>query len=321
MMIRTRVHQDAPPRKPLVPVSSPACILGALALGVCLLGCSSAPKRPAEIFTLRNTAAAQLELANHEADRGNYPAALDLMAEARRMALHTDNPALRIRTALSLGNVLFFLDRPEEAEARWNEALAEAEALAEHTGDRELAAIGRIYLARARLLTLTGSPAAPGGNTFGGGSVEDVRSRVQAELGAIKTDNLALALGWTVIGLAEKELRRWAEAEAALKKALDLHARENYLEQAAYDWYLIASVRSVGGRYDAALEALEEALAYDRRAENTYGLGKDWLALGDVYTKAGRTAEARSAYRRAGEIFNAAGFEAGAGEADRRGGL
>jgi tetratricopeptide (TPR) repeat protein len=65
----------------------------------------------------------------------------------------------------------------------------------------------------------------------------------------------------------------------------------------------------VSGQYDSALEALSRALALDRRAENSYGLGMDWLALGDVYKKAARSDEAAAAYGRSAEIFDAIGLE------------
>jgi tetratricopeptide (TPR) repeat protein len=149
-----------------------------------------------------------------------------------------------------------------------------------------------------------------------GASAAEVRDKVQAALSGIKTNPLDEAVGWIVAGLAEKELRRFAQAEAALKKALALHAR--YPEQAAYDWYIIASVRSVAGDYDAALDALDQALDHDRRAENSYGLGKDWLARGDVLSKAGRREEAADAWRRAAEIFASAGLDAEAASAALR---
>jgi tetratricopeptide (TPR) repeat protein len=271
-----------------------------------LLACSTAPKKPAAVFTLRNAAEAQLELANREADRGSYAAALDLIAEARRLAINADDPPLRIRTTLALGNILFSLGRDDEADASFGQALAEAEAAA----DKELAALSRIYRARARLFTLI-AVTGDSGTANGAASTEigEIRSRVQAELALIKNDKMGAALGWTIIGLTEKELRRWAEAEAALKKALAIHEELTALEQIAYDWYLIASVRSVAGRFDEAVTALNEAIVFDRRAENSYGLGKDWLALGDVYRKAGRAAEADAAYVRAAEIFGALGFE------------
>jgi tetratricopeptide (TPR) repeat protein len=94
-----------------------------------------------------------------------------------------------------------------------------------------------------------------------------------------------------------------------LKRALDIHEGGNHLAEAAYDWFLIASVRSVAGRYEAALEALRIALSFDRRAENSYGLATDWRALGDIYKKMGDTPRSDAAYRRSGEIFKAGGLE------------
>jgi tetratricopeptide (TPR) repeat protein len=271
---------------------------GGLLVLLLALGCSSAPKGPVEKRTLRNAGTNQLELANREADRGNYEGALEFLAEARRLAFTADDPALIVRTYLSLGNVYSFLGRDGEAAACQDSAGAEAD----RAGDGELSALCEIYRERRRL--------------SGGASAAEVRDKVQAALSRIKTNPLDEAAGWIVAGLAEKELRRFAQAEDALKKALALHAR--YPEQAAYDWYIIASVRSVAGDYDAALDALDQALDHDRRAENSYGLGKDWLARGDVLAKAGRREEAADAWRRAAEIFAAAGLDAEAASAALR---
>ena len=276
-------------------------IIQGLGLLVLLLafGCSSAPKGPAERRTLRNAGATQLELANREADRGNYEGALELLTEARRLAFTTDDSALIVRTCLALGNVYSFLGRDDEAAACQDSAAAEAGL----SGDGELSALCEIYRERRRLLN-------------DGVSAAEVRDNVQAALSGIKTNPLDEALGWIVAGLAEKELRRFAQAEDALKKALALHGR--HPEQAAYDWYLIASVRSVAGDYDAALDALDQALSHDRQVENSYGLGKDWLARGDVLSKAGRPEEAAAAWRRAAEIFTSAGLGADAASAALR---
>lgn len=266
-----------------------------------LMDCSSIPKRPAEISTGRKLVEAQLELANRETDRGNYEESLKVLEEARRLAVSTDNPRLLIRVKLSRGNVLYSLGRGDEAAAVWNSALAEAES----AGEKELAGVVRIYMGRARLLAHSST-------------ADEVKSQVNKELGNIKSDQLSIALGWTVIGLAEKERRRWAEAETAIKKALEIHEKGNYLEQAAYDWYLIASVRSRAEQYNSAIEALQTAIGFDRRAENTYGLATDWRALGDVYTKAGSQAEAVAAYRRSADIFRSAGLEQEAAEVEAR---
>jgi tetratricopeptide (TPR) repeat protein len=228
-----------------------------------------------------------LEAANREADRGNYEEALSLVTEARRLAVSADDPSLIVETGLSQGNIFSYMGRTAEAQAFFDAALAEAE----RVGDKERAAVSRVYIARSRLQD--------GGNA----GAAEVRDQVRQELSLIKTSETGIALGWTIIGLAEKELGHWIDAEKGLKTALDIHAKGTYLELAAYDWYLIASVRSKAGQYAAALEALEEALGWDRRVENTYGLGTDWKAMGDVYTKMGNTADAESAYRRSAEIF------------------
>jgi tetratricopeptide (TPR) repeat protein len=250
---------------------------------------------------VKNMVTTQLDLVHKAVDQGNYEQALSLLEEALRLAVSTDDPKLLIREGLSRGNILYALGRPEEADAVWNRALAEAE----QAGEAELAAIVRIYKARSMLLT-------------DGTTADTVKAQVHTELGAIGSDKLSLALGWTVIGLAEKEQRRWAEAEGALQKALAIHEKDNYLEQAAYDWFLIGSVRSIAGQYEMALDALGKAISFDRRAENAYGLGKDWQAHGDVCTKMGNLDEAAAAYRRSAAIFRSIFLEQEALQVEER---
>jgi tetratricopeptide (TPR) repeat protein len=273
----------------------------ALCLGT---ACSSAPRPQAETFEQRDMAEAQLDLANKEADRGNYETALLLLNDARRIAVGTDDPSLRIRTGLSRGNVLFSLGRQEEASLIWNAALAEAEEF----GSQELGALSRIHLARGAILSA------------GAGSGIDpaLREEVNRNLGHIKSDDFYAAFGWVVMGLADKALGRLDDAEASIKKALALHEKRRYLEQAAYDWFLIASIRSLAGRYPDAREALASAISLDRRTENSWGLAMDWRALGDVHKKAENAVEAQTAYRRSAEIFRSLGMEAAAEEAENR---
>jgi tetratricopeptide (TPR) repeat protein len=260
--------------------------------------CSSAPNKPAEIRVQRNSAERQLELANQQAERGDFEGALALLELARQLAVTADDPGLRIRVALSRGNIFFYQGKREDAARQW--AAAEAEAGA--SGDAEIAAAARIYVVRGRLL----SASAEG---RGAEAAASVKAGAAQAMDRIKNDRLSIALGWTVIGLAEKESRRFNEAEAAVKKALEIHQKENYLEQAGYDWYLIASIRSVAGRFAEAGEALEEAIALDRRAENSWGLAMDWRALAEVYRKAGKDAQAEEASARSAEILRALGRE------------
>jgi tetratricopeptide (TPR) repeat protein len=256
--------------------------------------CSSAPSKPAEIYTDRNLAASQLDMANKTANQGRYQDALIVLEEARRLAVASDDPALRIKTALSRGNIYFSIGRHDEAFKDWESAAAEGEA----AGQRDLAALARIYTARGRLVL--DSP-----ERRAGLQVEEIRNQIRFEISHIKDDDQAVAMCWMVLGMAEKELGRYPEAETAVKEALNIHEKGLFLEEAAYDWYLIASIRSVSAQYAAALEALHTAIYFDRRAENGFGLASSWLAMGEVYLKDGQPAGAEAAFRRASEIFRA----------------
>jgi len=259
-------------------------------------GCSSAPKKATEIFTDRNTAIKQLDLANYTANRGRYADALVILEEARKLALSTDDPSLRLKTSISRGNYLFALGRNTEAFAEWESAADEGDA----SGEPVLAALARIYLIRAKIMLLDTEP--------GTANAQELVGQLNHEMTAVKSDDSATALGNITLGLAEKQMGRWAEAESAVRKALSYHEGGLFLEEAAYDWFLIASIRSMAGNYDTSLEALRTAISFDRRAENGFGIASSWQATGDVLSKAGRGGEAQAAWRRAAEIYRAIGL-------------
>ena len=271
-------------------------ITSAIIIFLLLAGCSSAPKNPGDIYSLRTQAETHLELGNREADRGNYETGLFMINESKRLSIITDDPGLLIRTSLSRGNVLFSLGMSEEAFVEWNFAGSEAE----RHGLKELAAVSRVHIVRGRLLS--GEPA------------QALLEELNRELALIKNDKQYIAFTWLVIALTQRELRQYKEAEASVKRSLDIHEKEKSLEQAAYNWFLIGSIRSLSGNYDGAIQALNTAIELDRRIENSWGLASDWRALGDVYIKAGKKTEASSAYMRAAAIQRALGNEA---EAER----
>ena len=264
-----------------------------------LSGCSSAPKRPTEIFTERSIAVNQLNLANQTANRGRFEEALLLMEEARRLAVATDDPSLRIKTSIGRGNILFSLGRHTEAFPEWESSAAEGDA----SGEPELAALARIYTIRAKLVMLANEKNE--GGTDADAVAEQYKAQLDREIAIASSDSLITAAGYAALGMAEKQMRRWPQAESAVQKSLDIHERALYFEEAAYDWFLIASIRSMAGNYDPALAALEAAIQFDRRAENGYGLASSWQAMGDVYQKAGRADESHAAYRRAIDIYRA----------------
>jgi len=265
--------------------------------------CSTKPKNPGDVYDVRKQAEAQLALGNRQADRGGFETALVILDEALRLAVAADDPGLRIRVGLSRGNVLFSLARDEEMAEAWNGALGEAERI----GNGELAAVSRIHIARGKLLSTERAEDMPA-------AAQSVRDEVNRNLAQIK-DRYYTAFAWTIIGLAERELERFTQAEAAVRRALEIHEKDRYFELAATDWFMIASFRSLSGNYRGALQALESAIAFDRRVENAWGLANDWRAMGIVYRYMGNAEASRAAYVRAAEIFQAAGNSEAAAEA------
>jgi tetratricopeptide (TPR) repeat protein len=259
-------------------------------------GCSSAPKKATEVFTDRNSAIKQLDLANLTANRGRYEDALIILEEARKLAVSADDPPLRLKTSMSRGNFLFALGRNAEAFAEWESAADEGDS----SDEPVLAALARIYSIRAKIVLLDTEPDTA--------NVQDLLEHLNREMTAVRSDSNATAIGNITLGLAEKQMGRWVDAENTVRKALSYHENGLFLEDAAYDWFLIASIRSLAGNYDSSLTALRTAISYDRRAENGFGLASSWQAMGEVLLKAGRGGEAAAAWQRAAEIYRAIGL-------------
>jgi tetratricopeptide (TPR) repeat protein len=252
--------------------------------------CSSAPKNKGDINNLRRQSENLLEMGNKESGRGNYETALIMLGEAKRNAILSDDPSVIVRCTLSRANVLYSLSRTDEAFDEWTAAVTEAQ----RSGNRELLSICRIFLSRGNLVS-------------GRDSARSVLDEVNREQSNIKTDKLYIAFSWQVKGLALRALGSYKEAEDAIKRSLEIHEKEGYLENASYDWYTIASIRSLAGNTQGALQALESSIAIDRRIENSWGLAASWRAMGDVYRKEHRDQQALEAYYRAKAIYEALG--------------
>jgi len=263
--------------------------------------CSSRPRNSGDITVIRSQAESWLDTGNREAGKGNFQNALTILTETRRYAILADDPSLIVRTRLSRGNVLYSLGFADEAFAEWTEAVTEANRF----GDIELLAVSRIYLARGNLVS-------------GRSQAQSIYDEVTHESANLRNSGAFIAFSWQVRGLALRSLSRWSEAEEAFKRSLDIHEKGRYLENASYDWFSIASIRSLSGNIQGALEALESSINIDRRIENSWGLAASYRAMGDVYQRAGRRQEAIAAYTRARAIYTAMGNDHEAAEIDKR---
>jgi len=267
---------------------------------ISFVSCSSIPKNTGDVFTVRHQTEENLRKANIEAARSNFETAIKLLDDCRRNAILVDDSSLFIRVSLSRGNVLFSINRIDEAYTEWNHAITEARRI----NNAELLSIGLIYKARGDIVS-------------GRESAQAVLLDIEYQSAHLR-NRLYIASYWQVKGLAHRSLGQWEEAENAIRRSLAIHESEKLLEIASYDWYTIASVRSLSGKFSEALEALEKAIELDRRSENSWGLGANYRAMGDVYVRDRRFTEARNAYERAKAIYEALGNRSEIAEIDRR---
>ncbi|MCL2175780.1 MAG: tetratricopeptide repeat protein [Treponema sp.] len=251
-----------------------------------IVGCSTAPKNPLDIRVLRNQAEVWLEMGNKESEQGRFTNSLRILTEAKNNAVLSDDSSLIIRVCLSRGNVLFSLNRQDEAFAEWRQANSEAMRFK----NVELISVSKIFLARGNLLAERQN-------------ARSIFEEVNRESDNIKVNRMYIAFSWQVRGLALRILGSYTEAESAFKSSLEIHFKDGYLENAAYDWYMIASIRSLSKNTDGALQALEESLILDRRIENSWGIASSYRAMGDIYTNMGQRQEAITAYTRAKTIY------------------
>jgi tetratricopeptide (TPR) repeat protein len=270
---------------------------------ICMGSCSTAPKNTGDVYNLRKSAEKGLESANKEAEKGSFENAHNLLVEYKKQAILTDDPSLIIRVCLSYGNVYLSLGKIDEAYAEWDQAIAEADKLK----DKELIVVTKIFKARGNLLS----------GRADAQSVLNELDEVNKEIGNVKK-NLYLAYFWQTKALAQRALNLYREAEDSIKKSLDIHEKEKALESASYDWYTIASIRSLAGNTAGALQALESAITIDRRIENSFGLAANWRAMGDIYSKMGRNDDALTAYKRSRAIYEALGNKDEVTEIDNR---
>jgi len=248
--------------------------------------CSTKPKVTEDIYTMRLFAERGLESANKEIGQGNFKTADSLLSEYKRMAILADDPSLISRVCLSYGNALFYLGKNVEAFAQWDEAEREAK----RADNAELLSVSRIYRARGNLMSEKQAPGA-------------ILNEVDKESANIKKDPFFIAYSWQVKGLAQRALGNLDAAEEAMRQSLAIHERQRSLENCSFDWYTIASIRSLKKENDEAIKALEKAIEIDRRIENSWGLAASYRAMGDVYRNDRKEDKALEAYNRAKNIY------------------
>lgn len=232
-------------------------------------GCSSLPDPPDEIRTSRDRAGQYAEFGDNYYRRGEFTQARTFYVLALDLARSVDSQNQSARLHNSIGGTLQAEGRFDEAEREYRQA----QRIAVRAGNPRIEAdsvnnLGKVLVDRgdhAEAISLFEKSM-----DLLSGENEDERRE------SVVRHNLATALaGVGELGRARSELER----------ALETNERLNYREELASNYYMLASIESRQGNYEAAYSKAERALELDRSMENTRGIISDLRALSHISTR------------------------------------
>jgi len=261
--------------------------LALLAL-VALGGCSTAPRKSAQIVEKKNRAAEYTTFGNRAFAEGDNHAAIVFFQQALAVNLSVDNQTGVVQSLSSLGKVHAAQGELDAAEEVYNRARR----LADGLGDPALGAqcavnLGELYLRR--------------------GKAAEARELLTKALeGADKLEGSRdLALLRHTLAVAEKWLGNLDESALQLQAALAINLKLGAVEEVASNYYLLASVASKRQDYATALDYARKALESDKSVENSLGIAQDLLALGIISTRLGALEDSFAYLERSYGIYDA----------------
>ncbi len=275
---------------------------------IVLASCSSTKKRPMKITTISDTADVRYENANSDLLAGKMERALLQFSQARDLAYSVDNADLLCRINLSAvaykvssGN----LDALKKAEnfidaSSAEELLKDARFFATKTEREEfLSAVCTVYDVRLELAR-------------GKKNVSTYEKSLLSCEKTLEKEPFYLANLHRTLGDVQILSKKYEDAQKSYEKAAELHTKNRYVSEIGTDWYGVARCRSLSGDKNGAIEAIENALKYDRDAENTSAIASDYFACAKILVKGKTTADEKKRAREfanwAAKIYKSGGF-------------
>ncbi len=259
-----------------------------IALSLAALACSSAPKKAVDTVALKNEAADYAKLADDFFFKGQYLSALQFYGEALELNLSVDNVEGVIVARNALGRTHLALGRLDDAEREFGDALRDGRPFGKPALiAQSLSNLGELYYTRGRL--------------------EEAESYlIEAERLAPTNDAVwaVVAHNRGVVAVARGDLKG---AAGYLVKAEQANERAKRWSVLGTNRYVLASVAYAQGSLEEALNWAGQALAADKTAENSLGIGADLEALGRLSRRAGEAEKAFEYYRRSFGLWLALG--------------
>lgn len=110
---------------------------------------------------------------------------------------------------------------------------------------------------------------------------------------------------WRLNASIHKKMKNYEDALYAIDKAVVLDEKQHYIAELASDYYIKASILSLSGEEVEGINAMLQALHYDKFIENTAGIAQDLYALALIYEKNGKKENANHFFQRTYLVYTA----------------
>ncbi len=273
-------------------------ILGAALL---LTACSSAPKRSMQVSTIYSTAYEMIESANACILSGDYDKAGFFLSAAENQAMSIDNYDLLTDASLARCSLSLSVNPPdiETAERYVGFAQGFVKNCVNPKKQQALVALNEVRIETAK------------GNLDENANVNisALLNKLEENKKDVKGDPYYEAQFTLAQGDAYKLKKDYVQADKSYTAAAKEFTDNRYLSEIGISWYKAAQARSLAGNKDDAIKAMEQAIFYDRAAENSLALGTDYYAVGLILAKgsptSGEKERAIEAFTHSAEIFTA----------------
>ena len=271
------------------PLAAIVCCAFAVVL---IVSCSTQPKKTDTVSTVKNQAAQDAATGDSYVRQGRYDLAIQFLTLSLGEYTSIDDTEGVIQVYNALGKSYIAMGSLGMAQ----DILLKAALLARGAKPSFLFVttlnLGELYLAK--------------------GDAEAARATFEAALAmpADSRSSAQTAILYHDLGTAAKNLGDPDKALAYYGKALEINLASKLTEQAASDYYMIASVHSLDGRYDDAIRNATLALTLDKQIEDSRAIAKDLHALGLIASKKGDAAAAFEYFQRAYLVFTTLGLKA-----------
>lgn len=254
--------------------------------------CSSAPQRSMMITEKAELAYSRLDEANRNIIREDYDRAFSLLTDSYTLALAVDNVEVMCKTALS--GIIFKIACPDfkidlsdrSAEQSFlvdskEKILSNARKLTLRSNKSErnlLICLCDVYEAR---ILFENEKNSSGGHISRENAASYLK-KLDAAKSTVSGEPYYYAYLFRTKGDICMASSLYDDAKENYEEASKIHIKNRYLIEIGMDWYCVARACSLGGKKKEAVEAIQNAIKYDKDAENTIGIALDYKAYSKI---------------------------------------